>query len=114
MQRSGTSRAWGFARSGDEASQHDVFQLRIPEPKPLNDRWLTSGENEPTRKKTLPDDASSEKVAGHEAPAESTSGVQRFRALSPRAWLALSGVAMLGWLIAIFWTAVEFVRWLVG
>jgi hypothetical protein len=108
------SRACGFARAGNEISQHDVFRLRIPESMPLNDQRSTSRENEPTQTKTLSDDASSQKVVGREAPAELADGVQRFRAISPRAWLALSAVAMLGWLIAIFWTVVEFVRWLIG
>jgi hypothetical protein len=34
--------------------------------------------------------------------------------LWPSAWLALTGVAMLGWIIGIGWVAVAVVRWLLS
>jgi len=43
---------------------------------------------------------------------EPTTGLRRLRALWPWAWLALAGAASVGWLIAIGWTAVTTVRWL--
>lgn len=42
-------------------------------------------------------------------PASATTAL---RAIWPYVWLALSGIAMAGWLAAIVWIAVAFVRWL--
>jgi hypothetical protein len=49
------------------------------------------------------------KLAIEPAPATKRRG-----AIWPLAWLALSGVAMVGWLLAIGWIAVTFVGWLWG
>jgi hypothetical protein len=42
----------------------------------------------------------------------SASATTARRAMWPYAWLTLSGIAMAGWLAAIIWIAVAFVRWL--
>jgi hypothetical protein len=41
-------------------------------------------------------------------------GVRRPKPLWPWAWLALEGVATVGWLFAISWGAVALARWLLG
>ena len=41
-----------------------------------------------------------------------TTGLRRAKAVWPWAWLALEGVATVGWLIAIGWATVAFARWL--
>jgi hypothetical protein len=41
-------------------------------------------------------------------------GLRRHGALLPWVWLALMGVATLGWMIGLGWAAVAFVRWLIG
>jgi hypothetical protein len=45
-------------------------------------------------------------------PAELPTGWRRLRAQWPWVWLALTGVATVGWLIAMGWAAVAIVRWL--
>ena len=49
-----------------------------------------------------------------EPPHEPPMGVRRSKPLWPWAWLALEGVATVGWLIAIAWATVAFARWLLG
>jgi hypothetical protein len=44
-------------------------------------------------------------------PAELPTGWRRLRKW-PWVWLALTGVATVGWLIAMGWAAVAIVRWL--
>jgi hypothetical protein len=46
------------------------------------------------------------------SPTAPATGLRRAR--WPWAWLAVTGVVTLGWLIGIGWAAVEFVRWLWG
>jgi hypothetical protein len=43
-----------------------------------------------------------------------TTGLRRAKVVGPWAWLALEGVATVGWLIAIGWTTVTLARWLLG
>jgi hypothetical protein len=49
-----------------------------------------------------------------EPPHEPATGLRRPRAIWPWAWLALEGVATVGWLIALGWATVVFARWLLG
>jgi hypothetical protein len=46
--------------------------------------------------------------------AEPATGLGRLSALWPWVWLALMGVATLGWMIGLGWAAVALVRWLIG
>jgi hypothetical protein len=43
-----------------------------------------------------------------------TTESRRAKAVWPWAWLALEGVATIGWMIALGWAAVAFARWLLG
>jgi hypothetical protein len=47
---------------------------------------------------------------GHKSPVEPATGHRR--RVWPWAWLAVTGVVTLGWLIGIGWAAVELVEWL--
>jgi len=49
---------------------------------------------------------------GPESPVEPAAGLRR--TLWPWAWLALTAVVTLGWLIGIGWAAVELVQWFAG
>jgi hypothetical protein len=46
--------------------------------------------------------------------AKPATGMRRYRALLPWVWLALMGVATLGWMIGLGWAAVAVVKWLIG
>jgi len=41
-------------------------------------------------------------------------GLRRLSALWPWVWLALMGVASLGWMIGLGWAAVRLVGWVIG
>jgi hypothetical protein len=49
---------------------------------------------------------------GHKSPAEPAGGFRR--ALWPWAWLAVTGVITIGWLIGMGWAAVELVKLFAG
>jgi hypothetical protein len=48
------------------------------------------------------------------SPTKSATGLRRLSALWPWVWLALSGVATLGWMTGLGWAAVRLVGWLIG
>jgi hypothetical protein len=62
----------------------------------------------------MPDDVSSSLDIEQKSPTKPATGLRRLSALWPLVWLALMGVATLGWMIGLGWAAVAFVRWLIG
>jgi hypothetical protein len=49
-----------------------------------------------------------------QSTAEPATGLRRLSWVWPWVWLALMGVATLGWMIGLGWAAVALVRWLIG
>jgi hypothetical protein len=47
-------------------------------------------------------------------PDEPVMGLRTRRAIWPWVWLVLAGIATVGWLLAIGWAALTFVRWLLS
>jgi hypothetical protein len=88
------------------------FELRSPKPNPINDQSPSSRREGPVRNKAMPDDVSGSMGIEQKSPAEPATGLRR--ALWPWAWLVVTGVATLGWLIGICWGGVALVRWLAG
>jgi hypothetical protein len=66
------------------------------------------------RNKTMPEDASNSLDIELKSPTKPATGLRRLRALWPWVWLALMGVATLGWAIGLAWVAVAVVRRLIG
>ncbi len=77
------------------------FELRSPEA--LRD--------ELARNKAAPADVLGSFDIEQRSPA---TGLRRLGALWPLAWLALAGVATLGWIIGLGWAAVALVGWLIA
>jgi hypothetical protein len=48
------------------------------------------------------------------SPIKPATSLRRLSALWPWVWLALMGVATLGWIIGLGWVAVALVGWLIG
>jgi hypothetical protein len=86
------------------------FELRSPKPNLADDPSLSSGREQPVRNKGMPDGVSGSMDIEKKSPTEPTTGLRR--ALWPWAWLAVTGVVTLGWLIGICWAGFELVRWL--
>jgi hypothetical protein len=84
-----------------------------PKRKPVTNQWLSSQQEKPVRNGAVADDVSGSTGIEQNSPIEPAPGFQRLGALWPAVWLALAGVATLGWLIGIVWAAVKFVRWLI-
>lgn len=89
------------------------FELHSPKRNLIDDQSLSSGREEPVRNKGMPDGASGSADTEQKSPTKSATGLRRLGALWPAVWLALAGVATLGWLIGILWAAVKLVRWLI-
>ena len=83
----------------------------MPNSKPILStiKPLPSPQDEPVRKKPFEDVSGSLDVE-KKLPTAPAPGLRRAR--WPWAWLALTGVVTLGWLIGIGWAAVKLVRWL--
>jgi hypothetical protein len=88
------------------------FELRSPEP--ANEQSLWSRREESGRINVLPDEISGSLDIEQRSPADPETGHQRRRELWPWAWLALTGLATLGWVIGLGWVAFAVVRWLIG
>jgi hypothetical protein len=88
------------------------FELHSPKRNLIDDQ-SSSGREEPVRNKGMPDGVSGSADTEQKSPTEPATGLQRLGELWPAVWLALAGVATLGWLIGIVWAAVKFVRWLI-
>jgi hypothetical protein len=86
------------------------FELRSPEP--LDAPSLLPPQEQPAGNKAVPGDVLGLTNIERKKPIEPRPGLRRRRAMWPWAWLALTGVATVGWLIAMGWTAVTLVRWL--
>jgi hypothetical protein len=90
------------------------FELRSPKPNPIDDQSLRSRREEPVRNKGMSDCVSGSVNNEQKPPLESAISLRRVGRLWPWAWLAVTGVVTLGWLIAICWAGVELARWLTG
>ena len=62
----------------------------------------------------MADDVSGSLVDEQTSPIKPATSLRRLLALWPWVWLAMMGVATLGWMIGLGWVAVALVRWLVG
>jgi hypothetical protein len=76
------------------------------------DQSLSSEES--VRNKGMPDGVSGSVDTEQKSPTEPGNGLRRTLWLWPWAWLAVTGVVTLGWLIGICWAGFELVRWLAG
>jgi hypothetical protein len=61
----------------------------------------------------MADDVSGSLDIEQKLPTKPAAGLRRLRALWPWVWIALMGVANLGWMIGLGWVAVALVRWLI-
>ena len=77
----------------------------------MNNQELRSKRDGAQRNETPSNDNSGSMGIEQHKPVQPVAGVRRLRGL-PWAWLVLSGVATLGWLIVIGWAAVKVFRWL--
>ena len=74
-------------------------------------RRRTMDRKEPVQNKVMPDPVLGSTNTEQKSPTEPKIGLRRLKALWPWAWIALTGVATLGWLIGIGWSAVALARW---
>jgi hypothetical protein len=89
------------------------FELRSPKPNLIDDdQSLSSRREGPVRNKALPDGVSGSMDIEKKSPTQPATGLRR--ALWPWAWLVVTGVATLGWLIGIGWAGFKLAQWLAG
>ena len=62
----------------------------------------------------MADDVSGSLDDEQTSPIKPATSLRRLSALWPWVWLALMGVATLGWIIGLGWVAVALVGWLIG